>query len=327
MATTTRAFLEALKAQIVALMIGDDPLAVFVAVVRDINEDVVAALPNHPAVLICDRGGQRNRSTLVKDLRSVDICFVDSQPRDNWGEQSVFSALDAGEVIEAALEGDTTNSVYLVEDFEEENYGDYGGGLDLLGKTWRYRYVLHKTANTGMYPIPGQLVIPTTSYTSGGTLLGEKLSIGVMGLSRSVDLLPRPHTAPYWSEARINGENTVFSVVLGERSENVMEALFGSRHSGGTVYMRGSAAGFKPGHLLDESDYIKFLLRPTDPDHPYLLFPRCVVTQVGPIQFGDTDVDAMEACEVVFAASMNPDNAGTVEPGIWGDPDNFPALV
>lgn len=176
-------------------------------------------------------------------------------------------------------------------------------------------------ATTDIWPIPCAAVVPTSSYTSGGTALGEKLSVAAVSIEEDLDILTRQPSGSFWADARLMGCNLMISVVLAESSAAVLAVLHPGRiPSASNVKSRNSIV---LGKRLGSADYTKFLLRPTDSTKPYLYLPRARVVSVGPKVWGQRDKH-LESCELVIAAFYD-----TTVSEAWyqGDPATFPSLA
>lgn len=179
-------------------------------------------------------------------------------------------------------------------------------------------------ATSDIYPAPARLVIPAAAgdgYTTGGTDLGEKLSVYVTSMAREIEAVTHQDTGTFWRDARILGGSSVISVILGENSADVI-ALLHDVMVDGTGNVRGHNA-VKLGHLLADADYTRLVLRPDTATHDFVYFPRALVTEVGPFIYHEKEFHRM-ATEVVIAAFYD-----TTDGDIFfkGDPANFPDLV
>ncbi len=160
-------------------------------------------------------------------------------------------------------------------------------------------------AATDIWPVKADLVIPAVdSYESGGTVLGEKLTMGVVAVSKQVELLTKQPTAGLWRDVRLLGANALLSITLAEHSADVINLLYGKLSADGTTALD-STGTTKLGHVVADADYRKILLRPRNSAKPWLYFPRAYVTEVGPMMY-DEEAKHMEACEVVIVATVDP---------------------
>jgi len=175
-------------------------------------------------------------------------------------------------------------------------------------------------ALTDIFPVQADVVIPTSSYTSGGTNLGTLLSAQAVEFQKTADLVKKQTRGQVWQDVRPTGVNASFEFVLAERSAAVMDLIFGSDAVSGTDVR--AFRNVKIGHLMKDADYDKILLRPTSVarSEPYLYFPRAAVLSVETVMW-DEAARHLEAAKLIVVATDD----GT-EPWYYGDPTDFPAL-
>lgn len=173
-------------------------------------------------------------------------------------------------------------------------------------------------ATTDIWPVPCSAVIPTDSYTTGGTLLGEKLQVVPVSYEEELEFITKMPSGKFWTDARWLGCNLVLQITLAERSSAVLGKIHPGRVPGSYVLSRN---GLKPGKRV--TDFGKFLLRPTDSSKPFLYLPRSRVVSIGPATWGKR-VKHLEACELLIAAFYD---SALGESWYEGDPANFPALA
>lgn len=169
-----------------------------------------------------------------------------------------------------------------------------------------------------IFRAPADLVIPTSSYTTGGTELGERLAMIPVGITKHVELLTKQVTGPYAVETRTLGLSATLKFVLAEKTSTLIGLLFDGFATGENVKGLNSA---KLGNLNVEGDYTKLLVRPKNSDHPYFYMPRALVVDFRALVWDD-HVKHMEAAEVTVVPTL--DSAS--EPWYYGDPATFPVL-
>lgn len=175
------------------------------------------------------------------------------------------------------------------------------------------------------------LSVPSTAYditaggdvTTGGTSLGEALSVMPLALQKQFELHSRQSNAsPQPDRVREFGIDGVLSIILAERSAAVMSLAFpGYVRSGDGKTVQGAAT--LPGQFV--TSFRKLVVRPNDPTtYPseYLYMPAVYVSAIGPIQWarrpGTLQLEAMQlTCYAMFDAT-----AGV--PWVLGKPAEFP---
>lgn len=164
------------------------------------------------------------------------------------------------------------------------------------------------------------LIIPASSYTTGGTDLGRCASAKPVAFSKDVELMAKQTSASLWNDARLLAVNLLFEVILLERTTTLMGLLFPQQASAGNV--RGIRT-LKAGKRVTSSDTSKLLFRPVDTGKPYLYIPRALVTSVEPITWSP-DEKHLSAAKISIAALLDGD---TGEPWYYGDTSDFPSLA
>lgn len=173
-------------------------------------------------------------------------------------------------------------------------------------------------ATTDIWPVPCAAYVPTSSYTTGGTALGEKLSVVAVSYEEDLDILTRQGTGRYWAEARLLSCNLALRIVLAENSAAVLAVVHPGRVPSATNVKSRNAVLL--GNRL--ADFTRFQLRPTTSGLPHLYLPRARIVSIGPKAWGQRDKH-LEACELVVAAFYD---TTLGESWYQGDPTTFPAL-
>ncbi len=169
-----------------------------------------------------------------------------------------------------------------------------------------------------IFKAPADLVIPASSYTTGGTLLGERLAMIPVGITKHIEMLTKQVTGIYPVETRTFGMSATLKFVLAERTTDVVGLLFDIFATGKNVKGRNS---IKLGNINVDAAYTKILVRPKNPLHPFFFVPRGMVVDFQAIVWDD-HVKHLEATEITILTTL--DTAG--EPFYYGDPATFPAL-
>lgn len=138
------------------------------------------------------------------------------------------------------------------------------------------------TLETGAYTVEANLILDPTNYTTGGTDLGLLGSAHLIGLNKDVSLLSRVTTGSQYTDARILGLNLIYEIIVLNRSTDLMNLMFDGE-SAADIFE--GYATYLPGHLVDDTQTSKLLLRPTLATNPYLYIPRALIIDMGPTTF------------------------------------------
>ena len=177
-----------------------------------------------------------------------------------------------------------------------------------------------------MYPVKGTLYdlgLTPSTYTSGGTSLGEALSVKAVAFQHEVELLRKQSRAGLNDAARVMGSNVTLEVILANRSSAVLGLMFQRRTSGSTYY--GGFTTYKPGSVINKnSTYLRCLqIRPDDATHPSLCIPRAICVAAAPVTF-DRAVNLHDGTVLTLVGLYNATFADVVA---YGDMASFPSLA
>ena len=178
------------------------------------------------------------------------------------------------------------------------------------------------TITDGKYVSDARLILNPDTYTAPGTNetdLGLIGSSHIAGFRKDVSLLSNSQRGTIVTEAKVLGINLLYSIILLNRSTEVMELMF-ENDIAGDVFKHFSA--YKPGKLVTGNETSKLLIRPTVATKPHLYIPRAIVIEVGPIHW-DRQIMHQEAALLQISALYD---STTGAPYFYGDPDNFPSL-
>ena len=142
MSSDIKDFLDQTKVDIQALGRGNTFLRVLI--VPAISIEILMQNPRWPTALMWDGGGVLDPHNHKIWKRVLNVTVVTSHPRDTWGEESARQLLDLGEVLIAGLEYNTTDSVFLAQDQDDEPEMLPLGVL-IVSKLYKFEYELERT--------------------------------------------------------------------------------------------------------------------------------------------------------------------------------------
>ena len=186
-------------------------------------------------------------------------------------------------------------------------------------------------ATADIFTVEGRLFDITAggTFTAGGIDLGEVLSVIPLQLREAVELLGKQsNVTPQPSEARWLYAEATLSVILAEKSKDVLALLYPGRIRGAAgISVAGLPTARKSGHTIKA--YKRIVLRPEKPaDNPdsFVFFPRIHVQHVGPYTWrpkGRPAGEHTEATQVTVYALLDPDYGSPWE---FGRPADWPEL-
>ena len=142
MSSDIKDFLDQTKVDIEALGGGTAFLRVLIVPAVDIER--LMQNPRWPTALMWDGGGTLDPHNHKIWTRILNVTVVTAHPRDTWGEESARQLLDLGETLTAGLEQNTTDSVFLAADQDDEIETTLMGTL-IVNKVYRFEYQLERT--------------------------------------------------------------------------------------------------------------------------------------------------------------------------------------
>jgi len=107
--------------------------------------ELLTRIPRFPCAVLADAGGELDEFNGQIWRRFLDITIVVNIPRDSFGEEATRELLDLGDLLTAALEHNTTDTVFLAADSDSESIATESGVI-LLSKTYRFSYMLDRSS-------------------------------------------------------------------------------------------------------------------------------------------------------------------------------------
>lgn len=170
-----------------------------------------------------------------------------------------------------------------------------------------------------------------SSFTSGGTDLGEVLSIAPVGYDTVMEQITRQTSGPHLWDGRLLATNVTLEVVLGQRTSDVLKLMHRHHWASGNSGLLLGVPQVKPGHLVKTGGYTTRLQVAAMNDagsarittRPHLYLPNAFCIAVGPHQFARGG-RFLEAAVMTIVAYWN-DTLGAN--AYEGDPATFPSLT